>query len=279
MQSMEKTQIRKEEIFHQLHHNGKLLILPNVWDPFGAMLLEKLGYPAAATSSSAVSISQGYKDGENLPFEELLHILSRMVKYVNIPVTADVETAYANNDHQLQENIKKLIDTGIAGINYEDSRHGEASILSIDEQCRRIEFIKRACIESGSKLFMNARIDVYIKGGNMTPDQKLEEAVKRGKAYKEAGADGLYPIILKDKAHIEAIVKETGLPLNVTMVPGIPSFKELESIGVARISMASGYFKNAVFAMKQVAENLIKHEGMDEAFDKMVSSDYLSEIV
>ena len=124
----------KGKIFRDLHHNGKLLILPNIWEVSGAAMLEDIGYPAVATSSSAVAWSNGYDDGQKLPFNDLLHILRRIVSSVNIPVTADVESGYAKDKATLRENIKKLIDTGIAGINFEDSYHDEQKLIPIEEQ-------------------------------------------------------------------------------------------------------------------------------------------------
>lgn len=279
MQMKKSTPTQREKIFHQLHHNNQLLILPNIWDPFGGMLLEKIGYPAVATSSSAVSLSRGYKDGEKLPFSELLSILKRMVECVSIPVTADVETAYASSDSQLEEHVGQLIDTGIAGINFEDSHHGESSLISIEKQCKKIELIRRVSERVGSKMFINARVDVYIKPNGLSKEEKLRETIRRGKAYKDAGAHGLYPIILTDKNDIQAIVSETGLPVNVTMIPGILDYETLRQMGVARMSLASGYFKNAVYMMKEVAENLQKNAAMEDVFSKMVSSDYLNSIV
>lgn len=279
MQMPEPTPKQRVETFHKLHHTGDLLILPNIWDPFGAKLLEKIGYPAVATSSSAVSLSQGYKDGEKLPFKNLLDILSRMVQCVNIPVTADVETAYASTDSQLEEHFRQLIDTGIAGINFEDSHHNESSLIDIKAQYKKIELIRQVCEKAGSDLFINARVDVYIKMHHLSKDEKRQEVIRRGKAYKEAGAHGLYPILLTDFNDIEAIVKETGLPVNVTMIPGLPGFDHLKKAGVQRVSLASGFFKNSVFMMKEVAEKLLKENASQDIFSKMVSSEFLNSIV
>ncbi|MBS1949329.1 MAG: isocitrate lyase/phosphoenolpyruvate mutase family protein [Bacteroidetes bacterium] len=279
MASPHHIQTGKEELFHRLHHNGRILLLPNIWDPLGAALLERLGYAAVATSSSAMSLSNGYRDGEKLPFDELLKILKRIAATVKIPVSADVETAYAASNTALKENIKKLIDTGIAGINFEDSRHDASGMLSIEEQSEKIAVVKKTSNDAGSCLFLNARVDVYIKRNDLSDSQKLAETLKRGQAYKAAGADGLYPIFVKDKKHIETIVKETGLPVNITLTSGIPDFETLESIGLARLSYASGFFKTSVFAMKNIAEKLLRGEGMDEATANIVPSDYLNGLI
>ncbi|MBS1558527.1 MAG: isocitrate lyase/phosphoenolpyruvate mutase family protein [Bacteroidetes bacterium] len=279
MTPISQFQAKNERIFHQLHDAGNLLILPNIWDPLGAALLENMGYPAVATSSSAMSLSNGYRDGEKLPFNELLHILKRITQSVKVPVSADVERAYAANHSVLKENIGQLIDTGIAGINYEDSKPGTTEMISIKEQCEKIKIIKETARQSGSSLFLNARIDVYIKGNHLSEEEKRTEVLQRGYAYKEAGADGLYPIFIKNKEHIEAISKETGLPINITLAPGIPDFNSLKSLGVSRVSLASGFFKNAIYAMKNIAGKLRNGEGVQEALQQTISSDYLNNLL
>ncbi|MFI5192879.1 MAG: isocitrate lyase/phosphoenolpyruvate mutase family protein, partial [Chitinophagales bacterium] len=65
---IKESQINKAKIFRELHSGKSLLILPNVWDPLGAALLEELGYPAAATASASISYTHGVADGENLKF-------------------------------------------------------------------------------------------------------------------------------------------------------------------------------------------------------------------
>lgn len=118
----------KENPLYQLHHNGEILILPNIWNPLGAMLLQDLGFKAIATASASIALSNGYQDGEKYPFSELISLLKRITQSVSIPVTADVESGYAKNNSELKENIKRLVDTGIAGINFEDSKHDEQKI-------------------------------------------------------------------------------------------------------------------------------------------------------
>lgn len=269
----------KGKTLHDLHHNGKLLILPNVWDSLGAALLEDIGYPAIATASGATAFSNGYQDGEKIPFENLLVILHRIVGSVNVPVTADVESGYASTNSVLAENIRKLIDTGIAGINFEDSHHDEQKLIPIDEQCEKIFLIRKISTEMGMPLFINARTDAYIKNNNLSEEEKLSQTLLRGNAYKEAGADGLYPIFLKDKNAISAIIKEVGLPVNILLLPGIPDFSGLKEIGVARLSLGPGLLKVAVNAMKEVAQKLLSFDGMNEVKQNPVSMDYLKNLI
>jgi 2-methylisocitrate lyase-like PEP mutase family enzyme len=82
----------KAEQFKKLHHGSEILVLPNVWDQLGALLLESLEYPAIATASASVAWTNGYVDGEHLPFNEVLARLKKIAGSVNLPVTADVES-------------------------------------------------------------------------------------------------------------------------------------------------------------------------------------------
>jgi len=275
----QNSQSEKEKQLHELHHNNKLLILPNIWNPLSAKLLEEIGYKVVATASASIAFANGYQDGEKIPFDDLIFILKRIVKSVNIPVTADIESGYASNNAVLKENIKRLIDTGIAGINFEDSRHDEQKLFSKEEQSEKISLIKNTAAGDGSNLFINARTDVFIKQNHLSKEEKLAEAIERGKAYKAAGADGFYPIFLKEKLSIKTMIKEVALPVNILMLPGIPDFSELKGIGVARISLGPGFLKYAIKSMKNIAEKLLHHEGMDEITGNPITTDYLKNLI
>src|SRR5258708_4372244 len=83
--------------------SDKMLVLPNIWDPLGALLMEDLGYSVIATASAAIAYTNGYNDKEKIPFSDLLELLKKITASVNLPVTADIESGYAENDNQLQE--------------------------------------------------------------------------------------------------------------------------------------------------------------------------------
>jgi 2-methylisocitrate lyase-like PEP mutase family enzyme len=275
----ENIQPEKGKVLYNLHHNGKLLILPNVWEVSGAALLENIGYPAVATSSSAVANSNGYDDGEKIPFNDLLHILRRIVDAVNVPVTADIESGFAKDNITLAENMKRLINTGIAGINFEDSYHDEQKLIPVDEQSEKIFLIKKIASEMGMPLFINARIDVYIKNTSLSAEEKLSQTLQRAKAYKEAGAGCLYPITLKNTKDIETIIKEIGLPVNILLSAGVPDFDQLKKSGVARLSLGGNFIKFVINAMKNVGQKLLQNEGMNEIISNSVTTDFMSKLV
>jgi 2-methylisocitrate lyase-like PEP mutase family enzyme len=275
----ENIQPEKGKVLYNLHHNGKLLILPNVWEVSGAALLENIGYPAIATSSSAVANSNGFDDGEKIPFNDLLYILRRIVDAVNVPVTADIESGFAKDNITLAENMKRLINTGIAGINFEDSYHDEQKLIPVDEQSEKIFLIKKIASEMGMPLFINARIDAYIKNTSLSAEEKLSQTLQRAKAYKEAGAGCLYPITLKNTKDIETIIKEIGLPVNILLSAGVPDFDQLKESGVARLSLGGNFIKFVINAMKNVGQKLLQNEGMNEIISNSVTTDFMSKLV
>lgn len=274
------SQKEKAVQFRQLHHTGKMLILPNIWDPLGALLMESLEYPAVATASASIAYSNGYHDGENIPFDDMLTLVKRITSSVNLPVTADIESGYASSDIQLQENIKLLINAGIIGINIEDTDKKTNGLISIESQCNKIRLIRKTADEIGIPLFINARTDVYIHGRNFTTEEaKLDETIKRGLAYKDAGADGFYPITLTQQEHIKEIIAQVKLPLNILTIPGIPDLKSLNKLEVARISLGPSFLKIAIRAMKDLAVQLKDGEGLSVIAGNEVTSDYLKSLV
>ena len=279
MTKQNNIQPEKGNLLNTLHHNGKLLVLPNIWDPLGAVLLESLGYAAVATASASIAFSNGYPDGEKIPFKELLHILRKIINSVTIPVTADIESGYATNNTELKENIKMLLDAGIAGINFEDTNQTDKTIIPIEAQCEKLSLVRNTALEMGVPLFINARTDVYLKANDLSEEEKLSETILRGKAYKNSGADCFYPISLKKKEQIEIIIKEVGLPVNVLLLPGVPDFETLKIIGVARLSLGPGFLKTSINAMKNIAEKLLNYEGMQEVTDNPVISAYLNTLI
>ncbi|MGV3529437.1 MAG: isocitrate lyase/PEP mutase family protein [Flavisolibacter sp.] len=264
----------------QLHHAENLLILPNIWDVLGAKLLESLGYPAIATASASIAYANGYPDGEKIPFEDLCSILSKISNNVNSPVTADIESGYAVDDNQLREYIKLLIETGIVGINIEDTNHKTNTIFSIERQCARIKLIRSVAGEHGIPLFINARTDVLLHEKDFpTAESKYEELLKRGSAYKEAGADCFYPIALRQKEAIQGMVSQLKMPVNILTLPGIPELKALKEMGVARVSLGPSFLKAAIKAMKSLAIELKNYEGLSSITENEISSDYLKSLV
>ena len=238
--------------FRALHLQSPLLLLPNIWDVAGARLLEELGYPAVATASAAVARSLGYEDGENVPFEQVCWLLARITASVTVPVTADIEAGYARDPQGLRQNIHRLLDTGIVGINIEDTDPRTDALLPIGDQAARIRVIRETAAAKGIALFINARTDTYFR---LQTGQR-EEALRRAHAYLDAGADGIYPIGAKTMEDIRALVTGIPAPVNILAQPGVLDLRELEAAGVARVSMGPKFQTSVLEKMKELATAL-----------------------
>jgi 2-methylisocitrate lyase-like PEP mutase family enzyme len=212
-----------------LHVPGDPLVLPNAWDAATARVVADAGFPAVATTSSGVAEALGYEDGERTPAEEMLAAVARIARVLDVPLTADMEAGYGLEPAELAQ---RLAAAGAAGLNYEDTDHANHPALQpVEEQARRI-----AGIKAGADLVVNARIDVHIRGGT------TDAALARARAYRDAGADCVYPIGVADEPTIAAFV-ETGVPVNVLLRPGAPPIARLAELGVARVSL--GHFLHA----------------------------------
>ncbi len=122
--------------------------------------------------------------------------------------------------------------------------------------------------------------DVNIHSGQFPGrDAVIEEILKRGNAYKDAGADGFYPITITTETEIRKIVEQVNLPVNILAIAGIPGFELLQQIGVARLSLGPAFLKTAIQAMKKLAMKLKTGAGLDDITGNEISSDYLKQLV
>ena len=274
-----KTQQAKAKIFRDLHYNGKLLILPNIWEPLGAALIENLGFPAIATASASIAFTNGCDDGENISFNDLIKLLEKITAAVDIPVTADIESGYANTETELAKNIERLIQSGIVGINIEDYNKKEDTFFDVERQCERISVIRNISADNGVPLFINARTDVYSKAKHLTDKEKFEEAVKRGRAYMQAGADCFFPLAIKNREDIQQLITELHCPVNIIAVPGLPDLQTLQDLGVARVSLGPSLLKIAIRAMKEMALKLKNYQGLEEITGNEITTDYLKSLI
>ncbi|MGB2569795.1 isocitrate lyase/PEP mutase family protein [Micromonospora citrea] len=221
-----------------LHRPGEPLILPNAWDAGSARAVVDAGFPAVATSSAAVAQSLGHADGEATPVGEMLDAVARVVRAVAVPVTADLERGYGLRPAEL---VERVLATGAAGLNLEDSDPRTRELCDVDEQADLLAAVRAA---AGEALVVNARVDVFLRAGG-DPAGGFDEGVRRARRYLAAGADCVYPILLADPALVGRFVAEVGGPVNVMLRPDTPTVAALARLGVARISLGSGVYAAA----------------------------------
>ncbi len=274
MASTKKALAAKARRLMELHREPKLLVLPNIWDPLGARMLESLGYPAVATASAAVAWSLGYDDGERIAFETMLDAIARIASAVDVPLAADIERGYAGSAGDLAVNVRAVIHAGAVGINLEDSLAEGGALRPVAEQAERIHAARAAAKAERVPLVINARVDTYLRSAGQTAEDRFEETVRRGRAYLGAGADCLYPIGLAD---LETLVRLReacdGAALNVLARLGAPSMRDLEAAGIARLSVGPGLLEASLGRMKRIATELLNYGSYDIVASGAVSRD------
>jgi 2-methylisocitrate lyase-like PEP mutase family enzyme len=222
--------------FKTLHSGPEILVLPNAWDAASAALMADAGAKAVATSSAAVAWAHGYADGDVLPRTALLATISEIARVIAVPLTADIEGGYTDDLGELAEVIKAVAGAGAVGINLEDGTRPS------DLHARKIEAARKAA----GDLFINARIDIYLRGGS--GDEALAETLKRAEQYRAAGADGIFVPGPADEGLIATLAKEIALPLNVMGRGGVAPAAKLQELGVRRLSSATAPFRAAYAA-------------------------------
>lgn len=268
-----ESQRRKADALRSLHARGDLLILPNVWSPIGARILQAKGYPVVATASAAISASMGYEDGEKINRSTLIDLLGRIARSVDIPVTADIEAGYGESILELEETVRQVIECGVAGVNIEDSLEEGGPLRPVEEQCRRISAVRRVAEAQGLHLVVNARIDSYLSSSFPNHEDATEEAVRRAKAYSEAGADCIYPIGPGDEETVRALRNRIESPINILAMPGSASLSLMRKIGVNRVSFGPFVFRSCLKRFADIAADLKNREECSFLNDMLSSAE------
>jgi 2-methylisocitrate lyase-like PEP mutase family enzyme len=219
--------------------HDRTLVLPNAWDAASAAVVARAGAAAIATTSGGVAWSAGRPDGHGLTREEMAELVGRIVRMVDIPVTADIEGGYGPAPDDVAATVRAVIEAGAVGINLEDSRAPGGPLFDNHDQAERVRAARAAATGLGlPELWINVRTDVYLFGIG-EPDGRLDDVLSRVEAYAGAGADSLFVPGLIDLSTLGALVKESPLPVNTMVWPGAPTVAELEAVGVRRISLGT----------------------------------------
>jgi 2-methylisocitrate lyase-like PEP mutase family enzyme len=238
-------QQEKADRLRALHDGPEVLILCNVADAIGARIVEAEGFPAIATSSAGVAAVLGYPDGQHIPRSEMLFMIERIARSVDVPVTADIEAGY--NDPV--QTARDVLAAGAVGMNLEDME-GD-TLIPLAEQLERIQAVRSA----SASLVLNARTDIFLaKHGDAST--RFDRAVERLNAYREAGADCLFAPGVVDMLTIIRLVSAVKGPLNILATVGAPSIFDMQSAGVRRVSLGSGPSRVALGVFRRFVRDL-----------------------
>lgn len=244
-------QAEKAERFLALHRRGEPLLMPNAWDLGSAAILGSLGFQALATTSSGHAATLGRVDGSVTRDEALAHA-AELSGSTDLPVSADLENAFADDPDGVAETIGLARDAGLAGCSLEDYA-GRAADPIYEPGLARERVVAAAEIaHSGPvRLVLTARAENHIH-----ERQDLADTIARLQSFQEAGADVLFAPGLVSAHDIRRVVESVDRPVNVLARPGMPSVAELAALGVARISVGGAFAFAALGALCEAATEL-----------------------
>jgi 2-methylisocitrate lyase-like PEP mutase family enzyme len=224
--------------FAALHRPGAPLLLPNAWDHASAAALAAAGFAAIGTTSLGVAAALGLRDGAAETAEATIELAQRLT-HLPVPITMDIEDGFSKDPAAVAAYVERL--GPVAGVNLEDQLGEPATHAAV------IAAVKART----PNVFVNARTDTYWLGR-----PSLTETLERGRAYADAGADGIFVPGVTDENEIAALAEALSVPLNVLFSPNTLSVPRLAELGVARISTGSLLYRVALGAAITAATSI-----------------------
>jgi 2-methylisocitrate lyase-like PEP mutase family enzyme len=267
--------MEKAEDFRALHHGKRMLILPNGWDVPSARLFEDAGFPAIATSSAGMLVSLGYPDGEVIGRDVFVSAVGRIARVLSVPLSADIVAGFGRTTKEVLVTVKAILRTGAVGINIEDFAHATKKLYPVERQVENVKAIRKLGETVGIPLVINARTDA-LRFAEGDEGARFKEAVRRATAYRDAGADCVYPMGLTDAASIGNFVKALDCPINVMVRKGLPPIGELERLGVARVSFGPGPSYAAMGLLKRAAKEVLERGTYENLIEGAITFDELN---
>jgi methylisocitrate lyase len=265
----------------QILERPGIFVIPGVYDCLGAKLVEQLGFEIVATSGFGIAASTlGLPDFGFVTATEMLDSVGRIAQSVSIPVIADMDTGYGNALNVIRT-VQEAVKSGIAGVILEDQEwpkkcgHFEGKrVIPMTEHIGKIRAAVQSRGESG--LVIIARTDARAPLG-------LEEAIARGRAYVEAGADMLFVEAPQSVEELKAIATAfPDVPLVANIVEGgkTPqlSAAELQEIGFKIVFFPVSALLAATHVMTACLRHL-KEQGTTAGFEDLVGFQEIQQVV
>ncbi|XUL92536.1 isocitrate lyase/PEP mutase family protein [Streptomyces galilaeus] len=239
--------------FRALHVPGRPLVLPNAWDAASARIVEDAGAAAVATTSAGLAWALGVADGDRLDLDRSMAAVARITSTVAVPVSADIESGFAKDPAGVADTVRAVLAAGAVGVNIEDALYGGEGVLRpVAEQAERIAAAREAADAEGVPLFVNARIDTFLRGAG-----GVDATLERAAAFRAAGADGIFVPGAVEPGTVKELADGIDGPLNVLVGPGAPPVAELAALGVARVSAGSSVALAAYAVVRRAARELL----------------------
>jgi len=271
------SQAEKAEEFRRLHDRRKVLVLPNCWDVPSARVFEDAGFPAVATSSAGMLASLGYPDGEEIPQKEFDAAVRRVARVLSVPLSVDVVGGFGHTPEGVAKSVRAVVKAGAVGINIEDFVHATKKLLPVEKQAARLRTLVRLRKSLKVHFVINARTDAF-RFAPGDENERLEEAIRRGQAYRDLGADCVYPMGLADADWIARFVRALDYPVNVMVRKGLPPVPELQRLGVARVSFGPSASYAALGLLKRASREVQEAGTYGALLDGAITFDELNSL-
>jgi len=251
-----KTQADKAHAFRALHERAGAFIIPNPWDAGSARILASFGFEALATTSAGAAFSAGRRDG-TICRETMLAHIAAIVEATDLPVSADLESSYADDEDGVSETFRLAAETGAVGASIEDaSGNRERPLFDIARAAARVRAAVDAVRALPFPFTLTARAENFLVG-----ERNVARTIARLQAYQEAGADVLYAPGLSEPGDIATVVRSVDRPVNVVM--GLAESRldlaALSELGVKRVSVGSALVRAAFSALIDASEEMREH--------------------
>jgi 2-methylisocitrate lyase-like PEP mutase family enzyme len=262
-------QHQKAARFHQQHHTGDLLVVPDIWDPLGALLAAELGFAAVGVSQVCRKYCQdpaGKKEQG-----AWLTLAQQIVACVSLPVTIDLPERYIGSRKQARELVRSLIRSGVVGVTLDDQSAAESVCFPVEQQCERIAWVREAAWDEGLDLFISAR---STQGSSHLDRPQLRELVDRGAACLKAGANSFYPCGLEKEEDLAFVVNHLQRPVEALAGQDVPDLTVLRRAGIQRVNTGTWLLQLSVqmmrdalvFLQKGVVTRAMLRENISEAY-------------
>lgn len=216
-----------------LHQPGNPVVLPTVWDAWSANLAVAAGFAALTVGSHPMADSVGKPDGEGMSFDDVVARVTQITSAVDVPVSVDIESGYAQQAERL---IEGLLSAGAVGLNIEDTVHSEGKRLrSSAEHAELVGALRAAADSAGVHVVVNARTDLFLRNDGDDAD-RVDRAIARLTEAASAGADVLYPVGRHEPETLRRLATELPLPINAIALPESDDPASFGPLGVGRIS-------------------------------------------
>jgi len=256
--------------FRQLLTDPEMAFIMEAHNGLSARIVEEAGFKGVWASGLSISAALGVRDNNEASWTQVLEVLEFMSDATSIPILVDGDTGYGNFNN-MRRLVTKLSQRGIAAVCIEDklfpktnSFIGQAQPLAdIDEFCGKIKAGKDSQLDDDFCVI--ARIEALIAGWG------VDEALRRGEAYHEAGADAvLIHSKIAEPDEIFTFCKEWGNRSPVVIVPTMyyaTPTQQFRDHDISLVIWANHNMRAAMQAMRNISETIFRTETLADVED------------